>query len=225
MSRILVMEGEVKFLKQLTTALNQQGDEVEQCHDEVKCHEKVHTEMYDLIVLGLSISTAKSTVLLQCIRKSHNTPIIVLSPCNTSDIRIENLLEGADDYVAKPANLTEVILRINILLKRNREVVSNNGSLISVDRLTLNKTKQQVTFDGIDLMLTPLQFRLIWKLVANRNHIISKNYLYQAVLGRQYKMYDRSLEMHLSRIRKKLAAHGMATDRLATVHGKGYRFT
>jgi len=218
------MKSDVVSSHQLADVLHQQGDEITHCHEYENFIMKALTGSFDLIVLGLSTEKVDDTRLLTRIRYFKAEPIMVLSSCNTPENRMASYQQGADDYLANPVDLTEVVLRINVLLQRNRTVATND-TVICIDQLMLNKTTQQVTFSNIDLMLTPLQFRLLWQLVTNRNQIMGKNYLYETVLDREFSSYDRSLEMHLSRIRKKLIETGMAADRLATVHGKGYRFS
>ncbi|WP_439135907.1 winged helix-turn-helix domain-containing protein, partial [Pseudomaricurvus sp.] len=92
------------------------------------------------------------------------------------------------------------------------------------NQLHLDRTTRQVTYNQQRLAFTPLQFRLLWVLVENRHEILSKPYLYQTVMEKAYSRYDRGLDMHLSRVRRKLVEAGMDPERLATVHGQGYRF-
>ncbi|WP_232312877.1 winged helix-turn-helix domain-containing protein [Enterovibrio coralii] len=83
---------------------------------------------------------------------------------------------------------------------------------------------QEVTYDGQLISVTPIQFKLLWTLAIQQHQILSKDYLSQTVLSREFQKYDRSLDMHLSRIRKKLVDAGMAAERLQTAHGKGTVF-
>ncbi len=90
--------------------------------------------------------------------------------------------------------------------------------------LTLLRSEQQVVFGENTVQLTPIQFRLLCFLAENKNKVMTKPVLYQAVLNREFSCYDRSLDIHLSRIRKKLSAMGVKSDRIVTVHSKGYCF-
>ena len=126
----------------------------------------------------------------------------------------------------KPFNFTEMMLRIEALLRRSKASLSppQSSAVLQVDQLLLNRVQQRVNFNEQQVELTPIQFKLLWVLVENQQEVLSKAFLYQSVLDRPFSRYDRSLDMHLSRVRKKLVDAGMLADRLATVHGKGYRF-
>ena len=127
----------------------------------------------------------------------------------------------------KPFNFTEMLLRIEALLRRSsRDVAAHSQpSKLQIGDLRLNRVNQGVNIGQLTLELTPIQFKLLWTLAENQGEILSKAFLYQCVLDRPFSRYDRSLDMHLSRVRKKLIEAGMPCDCLATVHGKGYRFS
>jgi len=223
--RILLMETDDKLSNELLQALCAQGCAITKCCNSregvaITIHEDI-----DLILLDLELTTTENFTCLQQIRAVSQTPVMVFSSSHTTRKRIEAFQQGADDFLAKPLDTTEVLLRVNALLRRTRGVASVSDKVIYIDQLVLNKAKQKVSFSGDDLGLTPIQFRLLWILVKNRYQIMTKAFLYQAVLDRQFSLYDRSLDMHLSRIRKKLIETGMAAERLSTIHGKGYRFS
>ena len=141
--------------------------------------------------------------------------------------RIEGYRKGADDYLPKPFNFTEMMLRIDALLRRSK-TLNDSGtqkSEIIVDVLYLNRILQVTKYHSRLLEFTPIQFKLLWMLVDNKGETLSKAFLYHSVLNKPFSRYDRSLDMHLSRVRKKLVETGMPPERLATVHGQGYRFS
>ena len=162
------------------------------------------SEHFDLILVDTTLPTNDDLSALQSIRIWRQTPAIVISPFNSTEKRIESFQQGADDHLSKPIDLTELVLRINAILRRTINGEDKTEGEIGVDQLTLFKSKQQVFYKGDNLALTPIQFRLLWILVENRFKIVSKQFLYRTVLNRNFSPYDRSLEMHLSRIRKKI---------------------
>ena len=117
-------------------------------------------------------------------------------------------------------------VRIEALLRRSRGSHDTRSDLdtMEVGKLRLDRTSLSVVYGDVDVSLTQIQFRLLWVLVLHQGEALSKPYLYQVVLEKEFSRYDRSLEMHLSRVRRKLVNAGMAADRLQTVHGKGYCF-
>ena len=165
---------------------------------------------------------------LRRLREQQQTPVIMLTACGAEEERIRGLRHGADDYLPKPFNITELQLRIDAVLRRTRAQESARGGQtqqLQVDELHLDRHAQQARVGDCDLALTPLQFRLLWLLVSHRGEALSKPYLYRMALEREYSQYDRSLDMHVSRIRRRLGEAGLGADRLQTLHGRGYAFT
>jgi two-component system response regulator PfeR len=137
--------------------------------------------------------------------------------------RIQGFSQGADDYVSKPYNQTELLLRVEALLRRSQyQQVDASDNEIILDNLTINFKEQHVLVESVLLDFTPIQFKLLWELALHRGEVLSKAYLYQRILNRHMTAYDRSLDMHLSRVRRKLNDANWSGDRLQTSHGKGY---
>ncbi|WP_444997304.1 response regulator transcription factor [Aliikangiella sp. IMCC44359] len=224
-ARVLIMESDAKVSTQLADVLQKQGFSITQCQDAIEGTRRAYSENFDLVLIDALLPKHEGLSPLQQLRIKQQTPTIILSPFDTVEKRIESFQQGADDYIPKPINPTEIILRVNALLKRTLRKDNKCALVIDVDQLTLLKSKQQVLYKEEQISLTPIQFRLLWILVENRNQVVSKPFLYQAVLDRKFSRDDRSLEMHLSRIRKKLIEVGMSAGRFATVHGRGYRFS
>lgn len=179
----------------------------------------------DLVLLDVLLPDVNGFVVLRRLREQQPTPVIMLTACGAEEERIRGLRHGADDYLAKPFNLTELQLRIDAVLRRtrgNETARAAQAARLSLDGLLLERQAQRASVDGCDLALTPLQFRLLWLLLSHRGEALSKPYLYRMVLERDYSPYDRSLDMHVSRIRRRLAQAGLGADRLQTLHGRGY---
>ncbi len=213
---------------QLANLLRGQGFQIDQCHDGQQGLLTAISDKFDLILLDVLLPVINGFSVLNQLREVKQTPVMMITACGAEEERIEGYSKGADDYLPKPFSFTEVKLRIDALLRRSQW---GSGAAVQQDfvkkagDLQLFRHKQQVLYAGQEIVLTPIQFRLLWILVDNQNEVLSKPYLYQAVLERAFSRYDRSLDMHLSRVRKKLVAAGMAAERFVTVHGKGYRFS
>lgn len=160
---------------------------------------------------------------LNILRNTHATPVIIVSAKHAEEERIQGLIAGADDYLAKPFNKAELLLRIEALLRRTLRVTEPNQDVLTLDEFIADKRAQQVTVSGKPTNVTPTESGLLWILLQNRGEVLSKAFPYQMVFHRSYSQYDRSLDMHLSRIRRKLNQVGWDVTRLQTVHGKGYR--
>ncbi|MCQ4260027.1 response regulator transcription factor [Stutzerimonas stutzeri] len=180
----------------------------------------------DLVLLDVMLPDLNGFSVLRRLREQQQTPVIMLTACGAEEERIRGLRHGADDYLAKPFNLTELQLRIDAILRRTRsaETRPTQPSSLEVDTLVLDRRRLHARVGDRDLALTPLQFRLLWQLLLQRGEVLSKPYLYRVVFEREHSGYDRSLDMHISRIRRRLADAGLAADRLQTLHGRGYSF-
>ncbi|MGH1427885.1 MAG: response regulator transcription factor [Arenicella sp.] len=225
-TRILIIEDDLVLSDQLSSLLSAQGYTIEQCHDGQKGLLFALNQKFDLILLDVLLPVLNGFSVLSRLRKTRKTPVMMITACNAEQERIEGYRKGADDYLPKPFNLTEMQLRIDALLRRSSWLESGHHHqyTLNVGDLTLHKSQNQVIYAGKDIVLTPVEFRLLWVLVEHQNEVLSKPYLYQTVLERPFSRYDRSLDMHLSRIRRKLLDANMPAQRFVTVHGKGYLF-
>lgn len=222
---ILLIEDDKTLSCYLKDMLVKSGYQVEQCFDGERGLMCAREHRYHLILLDKMLPKLDGVTLLKSLREFSQVPVIMVSAQGAEEERIIGLSHGADDYVAKPFNAKELLLRVESLLRRSQvNSFTNMESEISIDGLTINASSQQIQVDGKPLEFTPIQFKLLWQLISKRNVVIDKSELYQSVLNRQLGAYDRSLDMHLSRVRRKLSQANWQGDRLQTVHGKGYCF-
>lgn len=225
-ARILIIEDDIVLSDQVAKLLQKNGFTTQQCLDGQKGLLAAIQQRFDLILLDLLLPSINGFSVLNQLRQVKNTPVMMITASGAERERIEGYRKGADDYLPKPFNFTEMMLRVEALLRRTQRQVEphNQVAQLTVDKLQLDRRNQQVLFDNEAVELTPIQFRLLWIMAENQQDILSKAFLYQSVLDRPFSRYDRSLDMHVSRVRKKLVDAGMPPERLATLHGKGYRF-
>lgn len=220
---ILVIEDDQTLNQQLTDLLMSKGYKVEQCFDGEEGLLRASAQQHHLILLDVMLPERDGFSLLKVLRKSCQTPVIMVTAKDAEQEKIQGFSHGADDYVAKPFSTTELLLRIEALLRRSH---SNNMDYvqqeISIDELTVNYKTQTVLVNNEALDFTPIQLKLLWELLLHRGEVLSKAYLYQRILNRTIGAYDRSLDMHLSRVRRKLNDANWQGERLQTSHGKGY---
>ncbi len=226
-TKILIIEDDITLNKQIAALLKDRGFDVHQCHDGNQGLVTALRERSDLILLDVLLPNLNGFSLLSQLRKRKQTPVIMVTACGAEQERIKGYSNGADDYMPKPFSFVEMMLRIEALLRRSLNVKSNEvtRNSIVVDEITLDRRNLKANFAGKALDLTSTQFKLLWVLLENQNEVLSKPLLYQTVLERSFSRYDRSLDMHMSRVRKKLIEAGMSPTRLATQHGKGYLFS
>lgn len=223
---ILVVEDDHTLNGQIASLLESRGYHTHQCYEGEGALMSALSQRFDLILLDVLLPRLDGFELLDRLRKTRQTPVMMLTACGAEEERILGYSRGADDYIPKPFSFTELLLRIEVLLRRTLGSLDQRADPdeLTVGSLELNRSTLTVSFAGQPVPLTQIQFRLLWVLVLHQGEALSKPYLYQVVLEKEFSRYDRSLDMHLSRVRRKLVGAGMAADRLQTVHGKGYCF-
>ncbi|HCM46703.1 MAG TPA: DNA-binding response regulator [Colwellia sp.] len=220
---ILVIEDDKILNQQLTELLTLKGYQVEQCFDGETGLLRASSQQHHLILLDVMLPERDGFSLLKVLRNSCQTPVIMVTAKGAEQERIQGFSQGADDYVAKPFSTAELLLRIEAILRRSHNKVTESSKQeLTVDGLMLNIKNQLVFVEDNILEFTPIQFKLLWELLLNRGEVLSKAYLYQKVLNKNIGAYDRSLDMHLSRVRRKLNEGNWQGERLQTIHGKGY---
>jgi len=220
---ILVVEDDRILNDQLTVLLTAKGYKVEQCFDGEEGLLRASSAQHHLILLDVMLPERDGFSLLKVLRKTCQTPVIMVTAKDAEQERIQGFNQGADDYVSKPFSPTELLLRVEALLRRSHhQNPIYCEQELSVDDLTVNYENKTVLVKDTLLDFTPIQLKLLWELLLHRGEILSKAYLYQRVLNRSLSAYDRSLDMHLSRVRRKLNEANWSGERLQTSHGKGY---
>lgn len=177
---------------------------------------------YDLILLDVMLPKLDGFAVLQQLRQSHTTPVILLTAKDEDFERIYGLELGADDYLAKPFNTRELLARIKALLRRVGYM--HNSALmpqIQVGQLLLDNKTHKAFFQEQLLALTGTEFSILQLLIVNKGKLTSKNDISEHVFGRKLMPYDRSIDMHVSNVRKKLSAFSQA-EIIRTIRGGGY---
>lgn len=224
---VLIIEDDQSLNKQLAEILQGKGFSITQSYDGESGLTQALMNKFDLILLDVLLPNLDGFSVLKRLRKNRTTPIMMLTACGAEEERIKGYSQGADDYLPKPFNVQELMLRIEALLRRTQANRNNEfkPSQLNDSLFSLNRSDLTVHYNNNALTFTNIEFNLLWTLLENKGEVLSKPYLYQVVFEREFSRYDRSLDMHLSRVRRKLVSCGMFTDRLKTVHGKGYRLT
>ena len=223
--KILLIEDDSTLNNYLADLLVKSGYSVKQCFDGITGLKLAQSQQFHLILLDKMLPKLDGVSLLKTLRATSQEPVIMISAKGAEEERILGLQHGADDYIAKPFNTQELLLRMESILRRSlANVKPNNAVEINIDGLLLNVAKQEIYVNDQALECTTIQFKLLWELVSQQDKIISKADLYQAVLNKKLGAYDRSLDMHLSRLRRKLNEADWLGERLQTIHGKGYCF-
>lgn len=182
------------------------------------------SQVFDLIVLDVMMPEKNGFDALREIRASQATPILMLTARGDDVDRIVGLEMGADDYLPKPCNPRELVARIRAILRRTANNVSTNSS-ISILGVQLVRSDRTVKHNGVLIELTSTEFNVLEVLMDEVGKVISKNELSERALDRKIMAYDRSLDMHISNLRKKLGQGNDGKELIKTVRGVGYIYT
>lgn len=224
-SSILIVEDDETLGQQISKLLQAKGFSTELCSDGEQGLLTALKKSFDLVLLDVMLPRMDGLKVLNLLRQERQTPVMMLTALGAEEDRIKGLSIGADDYLPKPFNFTEMSLRVDALLRRSNQINNQENPLqLQNGALKLNRLEQSVYYQDQLIDLSSIQFRMLWVLVENQGEVLSKSYLSHVAQGKAFSRYDRSLDMHLSRIRKKLISAGMQTECLRTIHGKGYSY-
>lgn len=176
----------------------------------------------DLIVLDVMMPKMNGMDVLKELRKDSRLPVIMLTARGDDMDRILGLELGADDYVPKPCNPRELLARIRAVMRRAQ--VPEDHGLIKIDDLELNQGGRSLAMSGEPVELTSTEFSILLELLQNRGEVVSKRDLYVSALGREPVAHDRSVDMHVSNLRRKLGPDPRGENRIETIRGIGYQY-
>jgi two-component system, OmpR family, response regulator len=212
--RILVVEDEPRLQRNLAKALREEGYAVDISGDGDDGIFKAETYDYDAIVLDVMLPKLDGWELLARLRKTKQTPVLMLTARDTHADRVRGLDAGADDYLVKPFDLSELFARIRALIRRSAKKTSNT---IQLGEITLDTRARSVTRAGNSILLTAREFAILEYLALHRGEVITRAELYEHLFDENDSTLSNLLDVHIFSIRKKLGAEIITTRR-----GQGY---
>ncbi len=226
--RILLIDDDNELSQLVSDYLTLDGFSLDVAADGISGLERAQSGLYQLILLDVMLPGLDGLSLLRQLRQSSYCPVLMLTARGDDIDRIVGLELGADDYLAKPFNPRELSARVRAILRRvelaQQQSTSNIASaILELNQVQLNRQNRQVWCQDQQVVLTATEFQLLDYLMSNAGQVITKEDLSKMVLGRALQQYDRSLDMHISNIRKKLAICD-STEKIQTLRGSGYLF-
>jgi DNA-binding response OmpR family regulator len=225
---LLLIDDDTELCKLVTRYLETEGFNTTAVHTGGEGERAALTGEFDLIVLDVMLPDCKGFDVLQGIRKSNSVPVLMLTAKGDSYDRILGLELGADDYVSKPFNSRELSARISAILRRSdRHSRSNAGQrppTLRVGDIVLDPSGRVVTKEEKELRLTSAEFELLRIFLEAAGEVIARETLVERVLDRKYSPFDRSIEFHISNLRRKLGPQTNGTERIRSVRGTGYLY-
>ena len=225
---ILVVDDHREIREALSSYLRKHGMRVSQAANAAAAREAIVKQAIDLIVLDIMMPGEDGLSLCRYVREAHDTPIILLTAMAEDTDRIVGLEIGADDYVTKPFNPRELLARVknvmrraNTLPKKRRE---GGSKRFAFDRWTLDAGRRELTGDdGIAVVLSTAEFRLLLALVERPRLVLSRDQLLDLTSGRGAQLFDRSIDNQISRLRRKIERDPTDPQLVKTVWGDGYQ--
>jgi DNA-binding response OmpR family regulator len=225
MQHILLVEDDPRLSALVQTFLQQNNFEVSVINRGDTALQEIPGLKPDLIVLDIMLPGLDGMALCREIRPQYAGPILFLTAKDSDFDQVLGLEIGADDYVIKPVEPRVLLARINNLLRRvNQPVDTGAVDLLSFGLLEIKRHSRAVTLGEQSIDLTSHEFDLLWLLASNAGETKSREFIHQAMIGREYDGLDRTVDVRISRLRKKLCDHADAPYRIKTIWGKGYLF-
>ena len=221
---VLIIDDDSELCALLAQYLDLQGFEVNSVHDGAEAITHLQQQQYDTLVLDVMLPGLMGLEVLRKIREFTDTPVLMLTARGEDTDRIVGLEMGADDYLPKPCNPRELAARLRAILRRSQtNGAPDDAIVISVNDTHLNSADRTANHNGASLNLTSAEFNLLKILMQHAGRAVDKDTLSQEGLGRPLAAYDRSIDVHISKIRRKLADAG-GDDLIISVRGLGYQF-
>jgi len=224
MHKILVVDDEIKIARLVRDYLENAGFQVHMAHDGQTALAQFRGEQPDLIVLDLNMPGMDGLDVARAVRRERNTPIIMLTARVEETDRIIGLELGADDYVTKPFSPRELVARVRAVLRRTMDNAPAPVS-IRIGELVIDPEKRQVTANDEAIDLTPTEFDLLLVLARSPGRVFSRMELLDRVQGVAFEGYDRTVDVHIKNLRKKIEPDPRNPRYILTIYGAGYRFT
>jgi DNA-binding response OmpR family regulator len=226
MKQVLLVEDDERLSSLISQYLTEHDFIVHRLSSGENLLQHVQTSPPDILLLDVMLPGENGFTLCHKIRPYYSGPLLFMTAKNDDFDQVFGLEIGADDYIIKPVEPRVVLARINALLRRNRDVVSSTNSQqkIRYGQLTIDRTTRSACLKGEDVQLTSHEFDMLWKLAENPSTLVERSTLYTEVIGREYDGLDRSADVRISRLRKKLHDNSQHPYRIKTIWGKGFFF-
>jgi len=227
MDHILLADDDIELCTLLAEYLHAENFQVEAVHDGEAAVHHLLNKQYDVMILDIMMPKLNGLEVLKRIQNKVQTPILMLTARGDDIDRILGLEMGADDYLAKPCNPRELVARLRAILRRTqtKQTETHNNTVSLIGDLKLDRSKRTVLIEQHTINLTSTEFNVLDSLLRHAGQVVTKETLTEESLLRKMTSYDRSIEMHISKVRKKLGPHFDGSQRIKTIRGAGYLYT
>jgi two-component system alkaline phosphatase synthesis response regulator PhoP len=223
--KILVVDDDPKTVSLVKLYLESDGHKVLCAYDGIEALRLAREERPNLVVLDLMLPGMDGLQVCRTLRTESDIPVIMLTARTTEGDKLTGLELGADDYVTKPFSPRELAARIKVVLRRTvSESLERGPTQAACGDLTMDFRQHTVAIAGRPVALTPTEFRLLGTLVREAGQVLSREQLIQRVLGLDFEGFDRTIDVHILNLRRKLGDDPAHPRYIKTVYGAGYKF-
>ncbi len=226
MNRILIIDDDEELCELVAEYLTGEGFLPQAVHDGESGLQRALSGEYDLVTLDVMLPKKNGFDVLRELRRASSVPVLMLTARGEDTERIVGLETGADDYLAKPFNPRELAARLRAILRRvetQKEAAADDK--LKVGDVEIQISARSVVKNGEEVNLTSVEFDLLKELLKHAGRVVKKEDLSETVLERKLSPFDRSLDMHISNLRKKLGVRADQSERIKTIRSVGYIYT
>ena len=226
MKQVLLVEDDERLSSLICQYLTEHDFKVHRLASGEKLLQHILTSPPDILLLDVMLPGENGFTLCNKIRPHYSGPLLFMTAKNDDFDQVFGLEIGADDYIIKPVEPRVLLARINALLRRNVDSSAPGNSLqkLQYGQLTIDRSTRSACLKGIDVQLTSHEFDMLWRLAESPSTLVDRTTLYREVIGREYDGLDRSADVRISRLRKKLQDNNQHPYRIKTIWGKGFFF-
>lgn len=223
-TKILVVEDDREINSMLCEILDENGYAAEGAFTGMEGLSRLRSGSYDLLILDLMLPYKSGDAVLQELRSFSSLPAIVISAKDTVQNKLDLFRLGADDYLTKPFDLDEVLVRVEAVLRRcGSSKTQRAPEILQAGKLAVDTESKTASVDGQDLVLTAKEYGILELLMRYPHKVFSKANLFESIWNEEYVCEDNTLNVHMSNLRNKLKAADPETEYIKTVWGMGYR--
>jgi two-component system OmpR family response regulator/two-component system response regulator RstA len=221
--RILLVEDDAELASMVADFLEANGIAVEIEGNGAEAASRIPKESYDGLVLDIGLPGMDGIQICKSVRSGFEGPILMLTARGNEIDEVVALEVGADDYMAKPVRPRALLARLRVHLKRSQgEPNESSATRIDIGRFSIDSSSRTLTLDGKPIKLTTAEFDLVWLLASNAGTVISREKMYEELHGVEYDGVDRSIDLRVSRLRKKIGDDPNLPRLIKSIRGVGY---
>lgn len=220
---VLVIEDDKEINSLLCKALNNNDYIAKSAYTGAQGLDMLRLEKFDMVLLDIMLPYKSGDKLLQELRAFSSIPVLVISAKETTQVKIDLLRLGADDYITKPFDIDEVIARIEANLRRVQQDSVTKNRILEYKDIRLNTSTKQIFVNNEEITLTATEIKILELLLSQPQKVYSKSNLFESIWNEEYTVDDNTLNVHISRLRQKLKKANEKEEYIETLWGLGYR--